>query len=222
MCGRFTQISPPQHYAELFGIDTDLDIAPRYNIAPSLDILACKLAPWRERVLETMHWGLIPFWAKDKKMGYRMINARAETVADKPAFRHAFKSQRCLIPADGFYEWKPADAKQPYYIRRKDGEPMVFAGLWEHWDSPEGEHIDSCTIIVCDANDLLRPIHDRMPVILPSNTWDVWLLSEEESTQSLLEILNPYPYDDLEAYPVSRKVNDARNEGAELIRPIGS
>ena len=220
MCRRFTQTSSPTHYAELLGTANNLEFAPRYNVAPSQDILACKIAPWGERILEPMHWGLVPSWAKEKKIGNHMINARAETVAEKPAFRHAFRAQRCLIPADGFYEWNQTDGKQPYYIHRKDDEPMVFAGLWEHWDGPNGEHMDSCTIIVCDANEALKPVHERMPVILPPKSWEEWLRTEMQSLPSLLGLLVPYRGNDMEVYPVSKEVNNPRNEGEALIQPV--
>jgi len=181
-------------------------------------VLACKLGTMGERVLEPMHWGLIPFWAESAHSRYRMINARAETVAEKPAYRQAYRHRRCLIPADGFYEWQEANGKQPYYIQRKDHEPLVFAGLWEHWDGPQGECLDSCTIIVTLANTQLMAIHERMPLILPPQRWEVWL-DEKTPLATLQAMLIPYPGKDLTLFPVSRRVNNPRNDDEALIRP---
>jgi len=162
----------------------------------------------------------VPFWAKDLKIGYKMINARAETVAEKPTFRTAFKKRRCLVPASGFYEWKgQAGKKQPYYITLKDG-PMTFAGLWESWRSPEDEIVESCTIIVTRANELCERIHNRMPVILAFNDFDPWLHCEIEPEQ-LQALLEPYPAKVMTAYPVSKSVNNVKNDEPDLVEPVG-
>jgi putative SOS response-associated peptidase YedK len=219
MCGRFAQFRETRQLAELLAAAIFTPMPPRYNVSPSQPILACKLGPMGERVLEPMHWGLIPSWAESAHTKYSLINARAETVAEKPAFRHAFRHRRCLIPADGFYEWRPADGKQPYYIHRRDDSPLVFAGLWEHWDGPEGECIDSCTIIVTDANAQLEALHPRMPLILPPSQWGDWL-SPATPAATLGAMLAPYTGNDLTWHAVSRRVNNPRNEDASLIRAV--
>ena len=215
MCGRFTQFSPPQCYAEFFGITTKLSQKPRYNIAPGTDILACRFSPEGNKELVPLHWGLIPSWSKGQDKRYSMINARAETVASKPAYRAPFRRHRCLIPADGFYEWHEENGKQPYYIHRADNTPLAFAGLWDHWDDGEGDKIESCTIIVCEVNKLMRPIHERMPVILKADVFDAWL--ESDDTDYLQTLLQPYEETDLEMYPVSREVNYPKNDNAKLL-----
>jgi putative SOS response-associated peptidase YedK len=191
-------------------------------------------------VLSRLRWGLVPSWAKEVKIGDRMINARAETVASKPAYRRAFANKRCLIPADGFYEWKAGTAaggdkkprKQPYFIHRKDGEPLAFAGLWEVWkvpdDRPDNEKdlggddgwLRSCVIVTTTANELMAPIHNRMPVILPESAWERWLDPDEHDVDTLAELLVPADDALLEAYPVSTEVNNARNNGPELARAV--
>ena len=218
MCGRFTQTSSPQGYAEQFGISTDLSHKARYNIAPSTDILACRMSVDGVKELTPLHWGLVPSWSKGPDKRYSMINARAETVASKPAFRTPFRRQRCLIPADGFFEWHAENGKQPYYIHRKDTAPLVFAGLWDQWGDSEGDVIDSCTIIVCAANNLMSPIHERMPVILDPAVFDDWLQSTD--ADYLQSLLLPYAGPGLEMYPVSRAVNSAKNDRAELLERI--
>jgi len=176
MCGRYTRSRPPEVFAQLFDAPAGAPgLALRYNIAPSNEVLACRAVPGQGRELTLLRWGLIPSWAKDAKIAYHTINARAETVAEKPAYRAAFRRRRCLIAADGFYEWKPgAPKKQPYYIRLKDGAPFAFAGLWEHWER-EGRTIESCSIIVTRANERVATIHDRMPVILDDDDLSLWL-----------------------------------------------
>ena len=217
MCGRFAAFSPNEVYAEHFHAISRVAAAPRYNVAPSQPILAVREQESGERELIPLRWGLIPSWANDSQIGYRTINARAETVAEKPAFRHAFKKQRCLIPADGFYEWKPEKAgKQPYFIHRRDHQPLGFAGLWEHWEGEEGI-IESCTIIVTTANETLKAIHDRMPVILSPTHYDTWLNPDNQDPKQLQALLKPLPADRLAAYPVSTAVNSPRNDNAELL-----
>jgi len=218
MCGRFTQYSSPQRYAELFGISTELSQKPRYNITPDSDILACRYSAEAGKELVRLHWGLVPSWSKGPDKRYSMINARAETVASRPAYRAPFRRHRCLIPADGFYEWHEENGKQPYYVHLDDNTPLAFAGLWDHWDDGQGDHIESCTIIVCDANKLMQPIHQRMPVILKADVFDSWL--ESDDTDYLQALLKPYEETDLAMYPVSREVNYPKNDNAGLLKRI--
>ena len=193
---------------------------PRFNIAPSQAVAAVRQRE-TARELVDMQWGLIPSWANDPKIGARMINARAETVAEKPAFRSAFARRRCLIPTDGFYEWKKTDAKnkQPVYVQLRGGRPFAFAGLWEHWCGDAGTEIDSCSVITTDANDLLRDVHDRMPVILPEEAYDAWLDPRQDAGR-LQSLLVPYPADKMNYFPVNTTVNNARNESANCIEPV--
>ncbi len=187
----------------------------RYNVAPSTNIPVIRLIEG-ERVLSLMRWGLIPYWARDPKIGYKMINARAETVAAKPAFRSAYKARRCLIPASGFYEWKRnANPKIPHFVHRRDDSPMAFAGLWESCEI-ENEIVESCTIITTTPNEMMAELHNRMPVILDPETFDWWMTGPRDEVGQLLV---PCPSDELEAYPISRQVNNPRNEGPELLRP---
>jgi putative SOS response-associated peptidase YedK len=167
-----------------------------------------------------MRWGLIPSWADDPKIGYKLINARAETVAGKPAFRNAFRQRHCLIPADGFYEWHAAGtkAKQPWHIRRKDGRPFAFAGLWEHWNAPESPPVESCTIITTDANEVVRPIHDRMPVILDPADYAAWLDPRDPTIAQ--ELLRPCPAEVMTAFPVSSMVNNPKNEDPRCLEAV--
>jgi len=191
---------------------------PRYNIAPTQSVIVVN--DTGQRQLVQMRWGLIPSWAKDPAIGNRMINARAETLTVKPAFRVALRKRRCLILADGFYEWqKKEKIKQPMFIRLKSREPFGFAGLWEHWNSPEGEEILTCTIITTEANELLKQVHERMPVILPREKEDEWLDPNAEPSR-LLELLKPYPSDLMEFYEVSRLVNSPANDTPDCIVPV--
>jgi putative SOS response-associated peptidase YedK len=176
-----------------------------------------------QRYMKQMKWGLIPSWAKDPAIGNRMINARAETVAEKPAFRGLLKKRRCLIPADGFYEWQKLDKiKQPVHIVLKNHEPFGFAGLWEHWKSPDGEEVLSCTIITTEANDLLKAVHDRMPVILTRDVESVWLDPKIQETEKLLPLLKQYPAEEMGYYPVSRQVNSPAVDNPSNIEPLHS
>src|SRR3990170_4108942 len=192
MCGRFTLTTNLGAIAKRFGVSRFLEeVGPRYNIAPTQAVIVVN--DNRTRHLTQMQWGLIPSWAKDPAIGNRMINARAETVATKPAFRVALRKRRCLIPADGFYEWRQQGRrKQPVYIALKTREPFSFAGLWETWTSPDGQEIKTCTIITTEANDLLKPIHDRMPVILTREAEAVWLDPTSQDSARLLPLLRPY------------------------------
>jgi putative SOS response-associated peptidase YedK len=219
MCGRFTQTSALERYAELFSASAGILLHPSYNIAPSQQIVACRRSEMGWRELNLLRWGLLPHWAKEPKTSYSLINARAETVADNPAYRDAFKKRRCLIPTDGFYEWQPGKPrKQPYFIHRQDGEPFAFAELWEHWEL-EDLKIDSCTIIVTQANKLITPIHDRMPVIMPRADYEKWLDPAQEK-ETLLSLLKAYPEKEMEAYPIGFAVNKPGNNGAGLIERV--
>ena len=220
MCGRFAQIAPAKRYAEFLGIDTELSTKQRYNVAPSTDILACRMSDNGDKQLVFLHWGLVPSWSSGLDKRFSMINARAETVATKPAYRAPFRHRRCLIPVDGFYEWHTENGKQPYYIHRKDNAPFAFAGIWEHWDDGEGDRIESCSIIVCKANTLMSSIHERMPVILSNKTFNQWL--ENDDLDYLKSLLVPYELPDLEMFPVSREVNNPRNDNSGLVKRINS
>lgn len=222
MCGRFTLATPEQDLVVQFNLPEIPDLQPRYNIAPTQPVAVVRLPmPEGDRELVMLHWGLIPFWAKDPGLGARMINARAETAADKPAFRAAFRRRRCLVPADGFYEWqKQNGSKQPFHIRMQDGRPFAFAGLWEHWQGEDGSVIESCTLLTTRPNELIRPLHNRMPVILHPHNYALWLDSEVEDVGTLRRLLDPYPSSEMEAYPVSRYVNAPRNEGPDCIAPL--
>jgi len=220
MCGRFDCHSEISVIKKLFKIDRlSIDYQPHYNIAPSQNIVVIRDSGKRELI--QCRWGFIPSWAKDPKMGFKMINARAESVAGKPAFKDAFRNQRCLVVADGFYEWVlEGKVKQPVYIRLKSLAPVGFAGLYSVWRSPEGEDICTCTIITTDANDLLRPIHDRMPVIIPKDMEDLWLDPKITEKEKLLPLLMPYPSDEMEFYRVSPIMNKPENDASEVILPI--
>ncbi|MGH8511885.1 MAG: SOS response-associated peptidase [Gammaproteobacteria bacterium] len=215
MCGRFVRYSSPETFAELFGARGEVNLAPSYNVAPSQSVLVARNAKGGGRELALLHWGLIPSWSKEAKTPYSTINARAETVDTKPAFRHAIRHRRCLIGSDGYYEWKKIE-RTPYFIRLKDAAPFAFAGLWEHWQRGE-ERIDSCSIIVTDAAETLRDIHDRMPVILSPEHYDTWMDLELADPVQLKPLLAPYPSELMEVYPVSTRVNSPRNDHAELI-----
>jgi putative SOS response-associated peptidase YedK len=194
---------------------------PRYNIAPTQPVLV--IANNHPDRLEHFRWGLIPSWAKDPSIGSRLINARAETLAEKPAFRTAFRRRRCLLPADGFYEWRvgPGKTKTPTYIRLKGGELFAFAGLWDVWHGPDGSEVPSCTLITGEPNELVKPIHDRMPVILPKAHYEQWLDPNEQEPAALRDLLVPYPASEMEAYPVSSAVNNPKNDWEEMNNPAG-
>ncbi len=221
MCGRYSLKADISQLAMRFEFAAD-DVAyqPAYNIAPTQQVLT--VTNDGERQAEHMRWGLIPSWAKDMKIGYRMINARGETVAEKPSFRTAYRKRRCLILADGFYEWQKLGGKQkrPMRITLKSDEPFAFAGLWETWKDPEGELIKSCTIITTSANEYLSPIHDRMPVILPQEQESFWLDKEVEDPVALSSVIASYPDDGMDAFEVSALVNNTRNTGPEVMAPV--
>ena len=220
MCGRYTLIADLGDLAQRFEFEgSDFSYDPGYNIAPTESVLTVRNVEGREAAF--MRWGLVPFWAKDPKIGARMINARAETVAEKPAFRNALKKQRCLVLADGYYEWqKTPVGKRPFRIILKSGEPFAMAGLWETWRDPQGNVVPSCTIITTAANDFLSPIHDRMPVILPREKEELWLDTGFDDQATLTSVLIPHPGEALDAYEVSTMVNNARNVGPEVIARV--
>lgn len=220
MCGRFYLDTPRERLREKFALKQMPLLAGRFNIAPSQDIAAIREGE-AGRELVMLHWGLIPYWAEEEKTEFSMINARAETVATKLAYRTAFHQRRCLVPASGFFEWEQtARGRQPYAVRLKDTDLFAFAGLWEHWEGEDGKIIESCTIIVTDANELLRPIHDRMPVILDPDDYDAWLGSMTAEIDHLQTLLRPYPTKQLTLYPVSKWVNSPKNDDRKCIEPV--
>jgi putative SOS response-associated peptidase YedK len=217
MCGRYALHSLPEIVALQFGLTEPPEFESHYNIAPTSNVLVIESRRDGQPVATTMRWGLIPSWAKDASIGNRLANARAETVTEKPAFRSAFRRRRCLIPASGFYEWKPvAGRKQPYYIRPADDGLFALAGLYETWSSPEGL-LHSCTVLTTDANALMGQIHDRMPVIVAPEDYRRWLDPGNTTAAGLGKLLVPYPAEYMLAYPVSTRVNNARNEDSGLI-----
>jgi putative SOS response-associated peptidase YedK len=218
MCGRFAFYSPSEAAAALFGANDAPPIDARYNIAPTQQVAAVREQGDSGREFVMLRWGLVPFWAKDPAIGNRMINARAETVAEKPAYRAAFRHRRCVVLADGFYEWqKRDDAKTPYFISQLSGEPFGLAGLWESWtDKETGESLQTTTLITTAANEFMAPLHHRMPVVLTSATADSWFA---DPARLLDDIAARTP--ELQAWPVDRRVNNARNESPELIEPAG-
>jgi putative SOS response-associated peptidase YedK len=223
MCGRFTLRASPVDLTSLFGFAEVPPTEPRYNIAPTQAVFAVRVDEDGKRAPVLLKWGLIPSWADDPKIGYKMINARSETAADKPAFRHAFRRKRCLIAASGFYEWQKTGTKQkqPYYIHRSDDKPFAFAGLWEAWHKGE-EPVESCTILTTEANDLMRPLHDRMPVILDEKDFDHWLDPAMQEPKKLEPLLVPYSSTGLTAYPISTWANSPRNQGPQCIEPVAA
>lgn len=238
MCGRFVAVSSPQLLAEHFSVhEIRVDEhQASWNVAPRTEVLVVVADPRTEgspRVLEPMRWGLIPGWAKDRSIGDRLINARAETVAQKPAYERSFRGRRCLIPADGFYEWRTEREpgaggrtralKQPVFIHDRNGEPLPLAGLWSTWRDPadpDGPWIHSCAIVTTRANELLAPLHDRMPVVLPDAAWDVWLDPAIDDPARLEELLVPAPETQLELWDVSTRVNKADSDGPDLVAPL--
>jgi putative SOS response-associated peptidase YedK len=218
MCGRYELHTHPTAIALAFGLAHPPALAARYNIAPMQNVPIIRQNAHGERELVQVRWGLVPRWAKDPAIGARMINARAETVADRPAFRNAYARHRCLIPADGFYEWrKVAVGKQPMRVARADGQPFGMAGLYERWLSPDGDVLDTCTILTTQANELLRPIHDRMPVIVPPEHYARWL---DAAGAEVSDLFTSYPDVRLRVHPVSPRVNAVRNDDPGLIEPV--
>jgi len=225
MCGRYTLTQPlpfVEHHYRLEGVPPEIieQYRPRYNVAPGQAVLAALDRNGRT-TLAWLRWGLIPFWAKEASIGNRLINARSETAAQKPAFRRPFRQRRCLLPADGFYEWRTEGRrKTPFRIRLRSGELFSLAGLWDVWQPPDGgEPLHTCTILTTAANEVVRPIHDRMPVIIPPDGYRLWLDPRSEP-DALAELLKPYPAEPMEAYPVSTAVNSPRNDDPRLIEPV--
>ncbi|WP_414548962.1 SOS response-associated peptidase [Anabaena sp. CCY 0017] len=227
MCGRFTLKQSSAAIANLFCVENIPDLAAQYNIAPTQRVATVLHNPETDKhEFQQLRWGLIPSWAKDPKIGVKLINARAETVAEKPAFRSAFKQRRCLVLADGFYEWKRQNGKkQPFYFHLCDGQPFGFAGLWERWrppqDKPDYEEIISCTILTTAANELVQPIHHRMPVIVSPQDYDLWLNPQMSTPEQLEQLLCPYPDQAMASYPVSSLVNNSRQNSSKCIIPLG-
>jgi putative SOS response-associated peptidase YedK len=229
MCGRYVSVSSPSLLAEHFGAEevrTD-DVDANYNVTPRAEVPI--VAHSRDaRVVDRVRWGLVPFWAKDVSIGDRLINARAETITEKPAYRRAFERRRCIIPADGFYEWRlerGVKTRQPYFIRRASGEPLAFAGLWESWygeggEGGDAERLRSCAIVTTEANDDLAPLHHRMPVVLPASAWDEWLDRSVHDVDALRRLLVPLANGELVHHPVSTLVNKPDNNGPELVEPV--
>lgn len=236
MCGRFVSSSTPDEIAAYFGAEAPgAELPANYNVAPTNDVYAVVAGPDGTRRVETFHWGLVPVWAKDLKIGQKMINARAETLAEKSAFKHAFRKYRCIVPMDGFYEWQAAPpgapltkagkpTKQPVFIHRLDGEPLAVAGLWSAWRDkaagPDAPWLHSCTVVTTSANATMEPVHDRMPVILPATEWSTWLDPTNHDLDELGRLLVPAPDTLLTLRPVSTAVNKVANKGPELLDPF--
>lgn len=215
MCGRFALKTPTSELASHFKLDETVEVAPRYNIAPGADIPTIRHSPEGKRVMHLLRWGLVPHWAKDLSIGNKLSNARGETVAEKPSFRDAFKRRRCLVPADGFYEWKAeGKQKQPYYFSMKDGAPFALGGVWESWRAPNGEILRTCCLITTEPNEIMTPVHDRMPVIVSPDDYAQWLTGEPDVAQSLVK---PYSIEAMQAWAVSKRVSRSGEEGADLI-----
>lgn len=222
MCGRFAQPHSSEELARIFGARPTVDLpGERFNVAPT-DEVAGVVEHHGERLVEPFRWGLVPWYAEDRKSAARLINARAETVEKSPAFRTSFAKRRLIIPAAAFYEWHRTDGRRdPFAVRRRDGDPLALAGVWAIWRDPDtGERVYTCSILTTVPNDLIAPIHNRMPVILDPADWDLWL-SEEAALKDVRELLFPFPADALDAFPVSSAVNNVRNEGAVLLERVG-
>lgn len=222
MCGRFTLHFPLELLAEIFGLSDLPGLVPRYNIAPTQSAAVVR-STGKTRGLDSLRWGLVPSWAKDISIGSRMINARSESLSDKPSFRNAVRLRRCVVPASGFYEWKPEGPRKiPYYIRMSDGAPMGFAAIWEAWKTPEGAFLETFAILTTSANPLIAPIHERMPVILHPDTFGLWLDQDVSNPEQLLSLYLPFPAELLTLYPVSTRVNSPRNDDPACIVPASS
>ena len=218
MCGRFALAAPKAELITLFGLDACVDFPVRYNIPPGTEIPVIRQSPEGKRVLHLLRWGLVPHWAKEPSIGAKLNNARAESVAEKPSFRDAFKRRRCLIPADGFYEWKAeSKTKQPYYITLKSGRPMAMAGLWESWKAPDGSILRTVCVVTTTANALMATIHERMPVIIAAEHWQDWLEGPAEPVEKLVK---SYPDAEMQTWPVDRRVSRAAEVDAGLIAPL--
>ncbi len=230
MCGRYSITTAPEALRRLFEFYNLPNLAPRYNVAPTQSAPVVRRTEDGRRELAMLRWGLVPHWAKDMTIASRLINARGDTVAEKPAYRDAFHARRCLVPADGFYEWRAENGlRQPFRIGMKGGLPFAFAGLWERWTAKEavgqiaaGETFETFTIVTTDANAKLRPIHERMPVILAPEDYDAWFDTAPEHTAAARALLRPYPEGPMAFYRVSTRVNNVRNDDADCIRPLAA
>jgi putative SOS response-associated peptidase YedK len=220
MCGRFTSLLSPELLAVVYEVLAPADLTPRYNIAPSQPVLVVRQNISGQRELASVNWGLIPSWSKDPSIAHSLINARGETVAEKPTFRAAFKHHRCIIPVNGFYEWeRVGEAKQPWYIKGFDDQPLSIAGLWEHWQSPDGSVLETCAIITTTANELMAPIHERMPVLLPPDSIADWL-DLNAGPDEVKDLLRPCAPEILTAYTVSNLVNNPRFDSPSCIARV--
>jgi putative SOS response-associated peptidase YedK len=238
MCGRFVSSSSPERIAAYFGAESAVEsLGENFNVAPTNDVYGVVADADGRREVQAFHWGLIPSWAKERKIGSKMINARSETIAEKPAFKGVFKKHRCIIPMDGFYEWAPGVeggpltkagklAKRPYFVHRSDGELLAVAGIWSAWrdreHDPNGPWLHSASVITTSANEVMSSIHDRMPVLLPKAMWDMWLDPTNQSIDVLASLLVPAPEDVLTMHQVSTDVNNVRNKGEHLIDPVAT
>ena len=221
MCGRFSQKSPSKKVAEKFKVEEVPPLLERYNVAPTQSVLGIRESRDR-REATYFRWGLVPSWAKDPTIGNKLINARAETVAEKPSFREPFARRRCLVPVDGFYEWsRRGERKQPFYFHMKDGEPFAIAGLWERWEGGDAPLV-TCTLLTTGANELLAPHHDRMPVIVRPEDYELWLDAEVRRADLLTPLLRPYEHQEMRAYAVSPRVNSPSNDDPHLVEPLAS
>lgn len=218
MCGRFAQKSPANKIKKQFKVEEVPPLVERYNVAPTQSVLVVREPGERETAF--LKWGLVPRWAKDPSIGNKLINARAETVTEKPSFREAFSRRRCLIPMEGFFEWsRRGDRKRPFYFHMKDGEPFAVAGLWEVWEGVGGL-LETCTLLTTEANEILAPYHDRMPVILRPEDYDLWLDADVRRSESLLSLLRPYSGEAMSTYAVSPAVNSPSNDSARCVEPV--
>ena len=222
MCGRFTRKEKDRHLAEALKVAFPSDITPRYNIAPSQQVACVRSIPEsKERECVELKWGLVPSWAKDVSIGNKMINARAETASEKPSFRKAFKHHRCVVLADGYYEWnREGKAKQPFYIQFKDQRMFAFAGLWERWEKGSDGPLETCALLTIEPNAVMEPIHHRMPVILQPRDYDTWLDPGIQDPTLLSSLLHPYPSEEMETFPVSPMVNNPRNDSADCVKAV--
>ena len=218
MCGRYVLKTPAKVLASHFGLDEAVETAPRYNISPGTDIPVIRHSPEGKRVMHLLRWGLVLHWAKDPSIGAKLSNARGETVTEKPSFRDAFKRRRCLVPADGFYEWKAEGRiKQPYYFSMKSGEPFALGGVWESWRAPDGSILRTCCLITTGPNDIMLPVHDRMPVIVSPADYGVWLTAEPTDA---LGLVRPFTADVMQTWAVNTRVSRSVEEGEDLIKPL--
>ncbi len=224
MCGRFALVSPAELLVKILLLNRTPDLQPRFNISPTQNAPAVRVEPkTNERELSFLRWGLVPSWSKDMSKSARMINAKSETAFENPAFRKAARKRRCLIPADGFYEWKRmGKEKQPFYFHRSDKTPFAFAGLWERWIGPDEITVESYTILTTESNDIVSPIHNRMPVILPPEHYSRWLDPNIHEPAELQDLFDPYPAEEMNAYPVSSHVNNPQHDDARCIETAPS